>query len=74
MAKALFAEGKNVAILIADGTYMYIEKSSNYSFQRRPLSMHKGRPLVKPMVVNTIELFWMSLVPILMGKIIMLIY
>jgi len=51
MAKNLFAEGKDVAILVADGTYMYIEKSSNYSFQRRSFSMHKGRPLVKPMMI-----------------------
>jgi len=28
MAKALFAEGKDVAIPVADRTYMYIEKNS----------------------------------------------
>jgi len=48
-AKSLFAEGKNVVIFVADGTYMYIEKSSN-SFQRRTFSMHKNRSLVKPMM------------------------
>ena len=30
---------------------MYIEKSSDYLFQRRSYSMHKNRPLVKPMIV-----------------------
>jgi len=35
LAKSLFAEGKNVAIHVADGTCTYIEKNSNYSFQRQ---------------------------------------
>ncbi|XP_033213876.1 uncharacterized protein LOC117170935 [Belonocnema kinseyi] len=51
LAQALFADGKDVAILVADGTYIYMEKSSNYVFQRRNYSVHKGRPLVKPMMV-----------------------
>ena len=51
-AKLIFGEGKNdVAICVADGTYIYIEKRSNYSFQRRSFSVHKGRPLVKPVVL-----------------------
>ena len=33
---------------VADGTYIYIEKSSNYSFQRGSYSVHKGQPLLKP--------------------------
>jgi len=76
MAKNLFAEGKDVAILVADGTYMYIEKSSNYSFQRRSFSMHKGRPLVKPMmIVSTTGYIWTSLVlTLLTGKIMMPTY
>lgn len=41
----------DVVILIVDGTYIYIEKSNNYSFQRRTFSMHKHRPLVKPMIL-----------------------
>jgi len=51
LAKDLFAEDEDVAILVADGTYVYIEKSSNYSFQRRTYYLHKGRPLVKPMMM-----------------------
>jgi len=51
LAKDLFAEGEDVAILVANGTYVYIQKSSNYSFQRRTYSLHKGRPLVKSMMM-----------------------
>lgn len=41
----------DVAIAVADGTYIYIEKSGNYSFQRRSYSVHKGKPLLKPMML-----------------------
>ena len=61
-AKALFGNDQNdTVIAVADGTYIYIEKSGNYSFQSRSYSMHKGRPrsysmhkgrpLVKPMML-----------------------
>lgn len=51
-AKVLFADSKSdVAIAVADGTYIYIEKSSNYAFQRRSYSIHKGQPLLKPMML-----------------------
>jgi len=53
MAKTLFAGGKDVCILVVDGTYMFIQKSSNYSFQRRTYCMHKGRNLIKPMMLVT---------------------
>ena len=52
LAKILL--GKNdssKAILILDGTYCYIQKSSNNLLQRRTYSLHKGRPLVKPMMI-----------------------
>ena len=41
------------AILVMDGTYIYIQKSNNFNFQRQSYSMHKYRPLVKPMVIVT---------------------
>lgn len=53
MAKTLFANEEDVCILVADGTYMFIQKSSNYSFQRRTYSMHKGRNLIKSMMLVT---------------------
>lgn len=41
----------NPAILVLDGTYVYLQKSGNFSFSRRSYSMHKHRPLVNHMVV-----------------------
>ena len=40
------------AIAIVDGTYSYIEKSGNYRALRQSYSVHKGRHLVKPIMVN----------------------
>lgn len=31
--------------------YIYIQKSGNYTFSRRSFSMHKRRPLLKPMMI-----------------------
>lgn len=39
------------AIVIMDGTYIYVEKSSNYSYQKKTYSLHKYRNLVKPFIV-----------------------
>ena len=33
------------AISVLDGTYIYIQKSGNYTFSRRSYSLHKHRPL-----------------------------
>ena len=52
LAQSLFGASNNL-ILVLDGTYIYINKSNNFAFQRRTYSLHKGRPLVKPMVVVT---------------------
>ena len=53
LAKELFADDitQDPAILVLDGTYIYIQKSAIFSFQRRSFSMHKHRPLVKPMMI-----------------------
>lgn len=50
---ALFGnfEGIDRPIIIFDGTYCYIEKSSNYLYQKRTYSMHKYRNLVKPFLM-----------------------
>ena len=53
ISKTLFVNGEDVCILVADETYFFIGKSSNYSFQRRTYSIHKGRHLVKPMMLVT---------------------
>ena len=56
LAQELFSSGtaeKTPALLVLDGTYIYIQKSNNFSFSRRSYSLHKHRPLVKPMMVVT---------------------
>lgn len=50
LAQSLFGQGMHPAILVADGTYIYIQKSQQFKFQRKCYSLHKHRPLVKPMV------------------------
>lgn len=39
------------AIVLVDGTYSYIQKSGNYRSLRQSFSVHKGRHLVKPVLV-----------------------
>lgn len=48
---ALFNATNDQLILVADGTYCYIQKSSNNTFQRKTYSGQKKRHLVKPFVV-----------------------
>ena len=51
-ARVLFAESKkDVTIAVAVDTYICKEKSGDHSFQTRSYSVHKGRPLVKPMML-----------------------
>lgn len=53
-ARELLACGSNnTAILLIDGTYIHIQKSSKYTFERKSYSIYKGRPLVKPMMIVT---------------------
>ncbi|CAH2092865.1 unnamed protein product [Euphydryas editha] len=50
--KQIFGNEANTkAILICDGTYIYIEKSANFSFQRVSYSHHKFRNLLKPFLI-----------------------
>ena len=53
IATELFCEEKNQLILVADGTYCYIQKSSNNYFQRKTFSVQKKTHLLKPFVVTT---------------------
>lgn len=48
------------AILVLDGTYIYIHKSGNFKFQRQSFSLHKGRPLVKPMIIVSTTGYFVS--------------
>lgn len=54
MANNLFLENKkDQAVVIADGTYIYCNKTQNFSKQRELYSVQKKRPLFKPMVLVT---------------------
>ena len=53
MASELLADQPGHAILILDGTYIYFRKSANDLLQRRLFSIHKGKPLNKPMLITT---------------------
>jgi hypothetical protein len=53
ISKTIFESDEDSIITVWDGTYVYIQKSSNYSFQRQTYSMHKNRPLVKMMMIVT---------------------
>ena len=50
MSKILLNAEEDAVITIWDATYIYIEKSSSYDFQRKTYSGHKFRSLVKFMI------------------------
>ena len=52
VATELLTDGPNQVVLVADGTYLYCQKSSNSEFQRRTYSQHKRRHLVKPLIIT----------------------
>ena len=60
ISKELFSTKENQAIIVLDGTYVYIQKSSDHKLQRKCFSLHKGRPLVKPMVVTATDGYILS--------------
>lgn len=39
------------AIAIFDGTYIYLQKSANYMFQKKTYSLHKYDNLIKPFMI-----------------------
>jgi hypothetical protein len=51
--KTLFNVSSNQLTLVADGTYIYCQKSANNTLQRKTYSCQKSRHLVKPFVVCT---------------------
>lgn len=51
ISKGIFGTKDDELILVADGTYCYIQKSSNNFFQRMTYTDQKKRHLVKPFVV-----------------------
>jgi len=53
IATILHTNKPNQLCVIADTTYLFIQKSSNNQLQRKSYSMHKHRNLVKPMILTT---------------------
>ena len=51
MVKELHDLSDDQLALIADGTYLYCEKSFNNLIQRKLYSSQKKRPLIKPFVI-----------------------
>lgn len=49
--KLLCSMTDNPVILVLDRTYVYLQRSGNFSFSRLSYSMHKHGPLIKPMMV-----------------------
>ncbi|KOB71319.1 Vacuolar protein sorting-associated protein 13C [Operophtera brumata] len=47
--------GAEEAIVICDATYIFIQKSSNFSFQKDTYSLHKYRNLLKPFLFVTCD-------------------
>ena len=53
LSKQLFDLNENQLCLIADGTYLYCQKSSNNKIQQILHSVQKGRALIEPFIVST---------------------
>lgn len=50
--RAIYGDDENSkAIIICDGTYIYIHKSANFLFQRQSYSLHKFQNLLKPFLI-----------------------
>lgn len=55
IAKQLYVGGNDIAALVFDGTYIYIDKSKNYQFQKATFNIDKWRCLVKIMMCVTTD-------------------
>ena len=51
LAKQLFINGNDSAILVFDTTSLYVQKRTNNLLQRKLFRLHKDRPLIKPMII-----------------------
>lgn len=56
MARDLYCDGNHDTLIsVADGTYIYCNKSGNFDFQRKTYSKQKLRNFIKSMVVVTTD-------------------
>ena len=61
LAQSLFGNLNQVTAVL-DGTYIFIKKTNNFAFQRRSYCVHKGRLLLKPMVIVATDGYFLSVV------------
>ena len=61
IANILFTNGPQQLCVVADSTYLFIQKSSDNQFQRRSYSLHKRRHLIKPMILTTTVSYFLIL-------------
>lgn len=55
VSKQLYANGRDIVALVWDGTYIYVNKSGNFKFQKDTYSVHKKRNLIKIMMCVTTD-------------------
>lgn len=55
VSKQLYGNGRDMVALVWDGTYIYINKSGNFEFQKDTFSVHKMRNLMKIMMCVTTD-------------------
>lgn len=56
LSQTLFCGGDTTCpVLVVDGTYVYVQKSSNYEFQKKSYSDQKKRNFVRVMVCTTTD-------------------
>lgn len=53
LSQKLYHPEREKVLVVVDGTYIFIEKSSNYAFQKLTYSDHKKRNYIKPMIICT---------------------
>jgi hypothetical protein len=61
IATILHTTKPNQLCVVADATYLFIQKSIDNQFQRKLYSMHKHRNLVKPLTLTTTVSFSSSI-------------
>ena len=52
IASQLMCDQDDQVIVVMNGRYLFVQKSSNNRFQCRSFSMHKHRNLIKPMITT----------------------
>lgn len=62
MARNLHTNAADQAIVVADGTYIYCNKSKNYEIQRNTYNDQKKRNFIKPMVFVTTNGYFIDVI------------